>query len=600
MPSKSLIFILLFLFLFCSHLFSQNIEYLQAFSKTYGIVRYFQPTLESQKTDWESLAIYGAYEVSQVKTKEELVHTLRKVFYPISAHIIIDSFPNTPLKIHQERQLSYYKHTGAGLDASIPRSVPKEYKPYFTEVITKTIDSIDVALTQSIHQELARGVFLHYSVCVPYSNSIDKAFTDFYKRVNKFHKREFKKVATVKKLLKNKSNSYFPHYYQLGYVTILWNAGYYFNPYIDKAMWYHSLEKYLKNMFVVEDMANHFINLQIMTSDMSDAHAKVFPGLLTTTSFLATRLPDYSVELETDLVENKLMVQFSNEKFVKKGDVIKKINGKEVEERIVQKLPYASGANRKAKMNDAAKSIFEVVRPHQFDTLTLDRYKQEDTTVVLTLKKNVFLIKPKKEQDFIRNLENDICYIDVCNRSFSLEKAKAFIIANKDAKGFIFDVRGYPSYSSDELLAFFSPKPLEGLEMITPVITSPVLPPDTTSRVEVAIYKTESVQSKAKLVCLSSSKTYSYPETWLGTVKKNKIGTIIGEATAGTNGDVVMVKNTKIFQLMFTGLIVKMNGQRTHGIGILPDIEVSPSVEGIREGRDEVFEKALEFLRDVK
>ncbi len=121
---------------------------------------------------------------------------------------------------------------------------------------------------------------------------------------------------------------------------------------------------------------------------------------------------------------------------------------------------------------------------------------------------------------------------------------------------------------------------------------------DTISNNEIAIYKVESIQSKAKVVCLSSSDTYSYPETWLGTVKKNKIGIIIGEATAGTNGDIVRVKNTKIFGLWFTGLIVKMNGQRTHGIGILPDIALSPTIEGIRQGKDEILERAIEYLKN--
>lgn len=34
----------------------------------------------------------------------------------------------------------------------------------------------------------------------------------------------------------------------------------------------------------------------------------------------------------------------------------------------------------------------------------------------------------------------------------------------------------------------------------------------------------------------------------------------------------------------------------TQRIGIVPDIEVKPSIKGIKEGRDEVLHKALEVI----
>lgn len=46
-----------------------------------------------------------------------------------------------------------------------------------------------------------------------------------------------------------------------------------------------------------------------------------------------------------------------------------------------------------------------------------------------------------------------------------------------------------------------------------------------------------------------------------------------------------------------TGLgIYYPDGRETQRIGIEPDIIVRPTIEGIREGRDEVMEKALEVI----
>ena len=38
------------------------------------------------------------------------------------------------------------------------------------------------------------------------------------------------------------------------------------------------------------------------------------------------------------------------------------------------------------------------------------------------------------------------------------------------------------------------------------------------------------------------------------------------------------------------------DGEETQRIGIVPDIEVKPTVEGIRTGRDELLERAIEEI----
>jgi C-terminal processing protease CtpA/Prc len=38
------------------------------------------------------------------------------------------------------------------------------------------------------------------------------------------------------------------------------------------------------------------------------------------------------------------------------------------------------------------------------------------------------------------------------------------------------------------------------------------------------------------------------------------------------------------------------NGGETQRIGIVPDIEVKPTIEGIRNNKDELLEKAIEII----
>ncbi|HYH06181.1 MAG TPA: S41 family peptidase, partial [Thermoanaerobaculia bacterium] len=89
----------------------------------------------------------------------------------------------------------------------------------------------------------------------------------------------------------------------------------------------------------------------------------------------------------------------------------------------------------------------------------------------------------------------------------------------------------------------------------------------------------------------------SYAETWMGIVEAYKLGTIVGEPTAGTNGNINVVHLPGDYRVVFTGMkVLKHDGSRHHGVGIVPTVPVTPTIDGIRAGRDEQLEKALEVL----
>ena len=48
---------------------------------------------------------------------------------------------------------------------------------------------------------------------------------------------------------------------------------------------------------------------------------------------------------------------------------------------------------------------------------------------------------------------------------------------------------------------------------------------------------------------------------------------------------------------MISGIgIYYPNGGETQRVGIIPDIEIKPTLKGIREGKDELLEKAIEII----
>ncbi|HMW00128.1 MAG TPA: S41 family peptidase, partial [Acidobacteriota bacterium] len=90
----------------------------------------------------------------------------------------------------------------------------------------------------------------------------------------------------------------------------------------------------------------------------------------------------------------------------------------------------------------------------------------------------------------------------------------------------------------------------------------------------------------------------SYAESFLAIIEAYKLGELVGEPTAGTNGNIVIKDFPRNFRLVWTGMrVTKHDNTPHHGVGVLPTIPLSRTVKGISERRDEQLEKALSILQ---
>jgi C-terminal processing protease CtpA/Prc len=70
--------------------------------------------------------------------------------------------------------------------------------------------------------------------------------------------------------------------------------------------------------------------------------------------------------------------------------------------------------------------------------------------------------------------------------------------------------------------------------------------------------------------------------------------TVVGSTTAGADGNASRFALPGGFSSMISGIGVFYPDKKpTQRIGIIPDVEVRPTIAGIRSGRDEVLEAAL-------
>ena len=75
--------------------------------------------------------------------------------------------------------------------------------------------------------------------------------------------------------------------------------------------------------------------------------------------------------------------------------------------------------------------------------------------------------------------------------------------------------------------------------------------------------------------------------------------TVLGSNSIGADGNIAYLPLLNDHEITFTslGVYTPEMGQ-TQRIGLAPDIEVHPTVEGIKEGRDELMEAAIAYIQE--
>lgn len=100
-----------------------------------------------------------------------------------------------------------------------------------------------------------------------------------------------------------------------------------------------------------------------------------------------------------------------------------------------------------------------------------------------------------------------------------------------------------------------------------------------------------------KLVVLLNELSQSQADYTAMAFRAGNNTTIIGSTTAGADGNVSTILLPGGLRTMISGIGINYpDGKETQRVGIIPDIEVKPTIDGIRQGKDELLEKAIEVI----
>ncbi|WET00121.1 S41 family peptidase [Chryseobacterium arthrosphaerae] len=345
---------------------------------------------------------------------------------------------------------------------------------------------------------------------------------------------------------------------------------------------------------MIDNDRDYHLTLAELIAKTDDSHAYLSSKEIQNSLSGNRKVPvDYSYA-EGKLVITKInSTKFRDKSPFRKGDVIYDIEGKTIPQMMNSVGKYIPASNSWGKVN----KIKDKLLFSNNDSLSV---KIEREGKNLEIKTRTYLIKnilhekavtPQKWK-FIDH-EKKTGYVNM--GIIEKEDLDDMYSSLKLTKSIIFDLRNYPKQTIIPLSYLLLPEPSVYYQFTFPDTSYPgkfYSRKNSTGRKNPAYYK-------GNVIVLVDENTQSQAETTTMMFKQHPKAKIIGSNTSGANGDVIMFKIADL-ETRFTGLgAYYPDGRETQRIGIIPDIIVKPTVEGVKSGKDEVLEKALEYIKST-
>lgn len=431
----------------------------------------------------------------------------------------------------------------------------------------KKIFNKEIQIGEAIQKEIGNGL----TCIIPLALYCNKE--------NTFPKSD---VQVLNKSLENVNGKTIDLPLRLGDVINCWNVFQHFYPYFDviPVDWNHELELALKKCYQDSSREDFLITLQKLTAKLKDGHVWVWTNSVQT----------FQPPIEWAFVENQLVITkiCADNIPMKPGDIVTKIDGKnpveffsEIESGISAATPgwLAYRANTMTLLGEKGSKLNIEVNNKPVEVTRSKSASEEYCS--------------KKHPSEYKFLENNIIYMNldlipmriIDNLMPQLTKAKAIIC----------DLRGYPNENHD-FISHLLTKNDKDKWMYIPEYVYP-------DRENSAGYdgagwdmKKKKPYLSSKIIFIIDGSAISYAESFMGFIEGYKLATIVGQPTAGTNGNVNPFVLPGYFNVTWTGMkVLKHDGTQQHAIGILPNVYVTKTIKGVSEGRDEFLEKAIEI-----
>ena len=376
-----------------------------------------------------------------------------------------------------------------------------------------------------------------------------------------------------------------------------WNIIQYFFP--DKHLigedWKPVLAEFIPKFINAENELEYKLAALELIARVHDTHANIWSR---DAALLAYKGKNYSLAQLTFTEGKAVVTGFYNSKkgdqcSLQIGDVITHIDGKDVESIVQTRLKYAPASNYPTQLRDIARNLLR-----SNDSLINIKYLRNGLNVSMALPaydydKIDFASYYQKKDSCFRMISPDIAYL--YPGSVKNEYLPVLWNSIKDIKGLVIDLRCYPS----DFMVFSMGKYLlpDSTGFVRFSAGSIVQPGIFTIGNILKVGEHNPDYYKGKVMILVNEITQSQAEYTAMAFRTAPQAKVIGSTTAGADGNVSEFRLPGGIRTMFSGIgVYYPDGRETQRVGIVPDIEVKPTIEGVKSHKDEVLQKAIEII----
>ena len=353
--------------------------------------------------------------------------------------------------------------------------------------------------------------------------------------------------------------------------------------------WEGVLAEFIPRIALAKTSASYQLEMMALIARIHDTHANLW-------SSLSVRPPvgDCQIPVVIRFAESSAVIsgwgQAEPVPDLKIGDVILELDGTPVSELVSRWTPYYADSNDPVRLRDIARAMTR--GSCGMWTLRIRRDGRILTVNVPSVAPTAVNQRAGSTHDLagdtFRKLSDDVAYLKLS--SVKTADAARYVDSAKGTKGLIIDIRNYPSeFMVFSLGSLLVDKPTEFSRFTFGDLSNPgafhwgkplsLTPQQPHYNGKVIVLVDEVSQSQAEYTTMAFRAA--------GAI-------VIGSTTAGADGDVSQIPLPGGLSSMLSGIGVYYPDKKpTQRLGIVPDIEVNPTIAGIRDGRDEVLEEAL-------
>lgn len=376
-----------------------------------------------------------------------------------------------------------------------------------------------------------------------------------------------------------------------------WNLIEYFFPYkyLMDQKWDVTLEKVLPLVLEAKTEEDFYTVARKITAKLDDTHVEF--AVYKDNKFEENKryFPAACKIIDSKLVVTEILADsLAQADDIKIGDAITKINDKTIAALVAEYRELYAASNEPALLNKVVRKILngysdnvnvEFLKDGKYITKSMTWFDYHDSH------RNEFKKGSKKKKEKFKVLDNNIGYVDM--GILKGANVPDMIEALKSTQAIVFDMRNYPQGTYDDIAKF-----LNAHEEKFAIYTYPDFSyPGRFKWTEGTMCGSENKDHyKGKVIVLLNEESLSQAEWTAMCFQTAGNTTIIGSQTAGADGNVIDL-DFKGFHTRYTGIGVFYPDRReTQRIGIVPDIEVKPTIKGIQERKDEILERAILFI----